>query len=75
MVVTHEMQFARDVSSRVVFMDDGYIVEEGKPEEIFSAPKEARTKEFLSRILGKTNEEKEEEGGVKYISMSEAVRK
>ena len=52
MVVTHEMQFARDVSSRVVFMDDGYIVEEGKPEEIFTSPKEARTKEFLSRILG-----------------------
>jgi ABC-type polar amino acid transport system ATPase subunit len=35
----------------VIFMDDGYIVEEGRPEEIFSAPKEARTKEFLKRVL------------------------
>jgi len=75
MVVTHEMQFARDVSSRVVFMDDGYIVEEGKPEEIFTNPKEERTKEFLSRILGNPNEEKQEEDGVKFLSMSETSRK
>ncbi len=50
-VVTHEMGFARDVSDRVIFMADGYIVEEGKPEEIFSAPKEERTRTFLSRVL------------------------
>lgn len=50
-VVTHEMGFARDVSDRVIFMSDGLIVEEGKPQDIFSNPKEARTKAFLSRIL------------------------
>lgn len=50
-VVTHEMQFARSVSSRVVFMDKGYIVEEGSPEEIFSRPREERTQVFLKRLL------------------------
>ena len=50
-VVTHEMEFARDVSSRVIFMDGGYIVEEGAPEEIFANPKMPRTREFLSRVL------------------------
>ena len=50
-VVTHEMGFARDVADRVIFMADGYIVEEGKPEEIFSHPKNDRTKTFLSRVL------------------------
>ncbi len=50
-VVTHEMGFARDVSDRVVFMSDGYIVEEGKPHEMFSNPKEERTRAFLSRVL------------------------
>lgn len=50
-VVTHEMAFARDVSNKVVFMDDGYIVEQGSPNDIFSNPKEKRTKEFLSRFL------------------------
>lgn len=50
-VVTHEMGFAKDVADRVIFMADGYIVEEGKPEEIFTVPKEERTKLFLSRIL------------------------
>ncbi len=50
-VVTHEMQFAREVSSRVVFMDAGIICEEGTPEEIFNAPKQERTKEFLARYL------------------------
>lgn len=50
-VVTHEMQFARDVSSRVVFMDDGVIVEEGSPDHIFNHPTQARTKEFLKRYL------------------------
>ena len=50
-VVTHEMGFARDVADRVIFMSDGYVVEEGKPEEMFTNPKNDRTKAFLSRIL------------------------
>ena len=50
-VVTHEMGFARDVADRVVFMSDGVIVEEGSPEEIFSNPKEQRTREFLNCVL------------------------
>lgn len=50
-VVTHEMAFARDVANKVVFMDDGIIVEEGAPSEIFTSPKEDRTREFLSRML------------------------
>jgi len=49
-VVTHEMGFARDVSNHVVFMDDGKIVEEGKPDDIFARPREERTKQFLKRI-------------------------
>ena len=53
-VVTHEMGFARDVADRVIFMADGYVVEEGKPERIFTAPKERRTQPFLSRILPAT---------------------
>src|SRR5438445_7122955 len=50
-VVTHEMQFARDVSDRVVFISDGVIVEQGDPEEIFKQPKHERTKLFLERLL------------------------
>ncbi|AZN42810.1 amino acid ABC transporter ATP-binding protein [Paenibacillus albus] len=50
-VVTHEMGFARDVASHVVFMDEGVIVEEGTPKEIFRMPKEERTKQFLKRIM------------------------
>lgn len=50
-VVTHEMGFAKEVSDRVLFMDGGYIVEEGKPEEVLSNPKEDRTKNFLSQVL------------------------
>lgn len=50
-VVTHEMGFARDVSDRVIFMDKGYIVEEGPPEEIFNRPQNQRTQEFLARVL------------------------
>lgn len=49
-IVTHEMAFARDVSSHVVFMADGVIVEEGTPEQIFGEPKKEQTKEFLSRF-------------------------
>ena len=48
-IVTHEMSFARDISSRVVFMDAGVIVEEGPPQQLFGAPKMERTREFLSR--------------------------
>ena len=51
-VVTHEMEFARDVSHRVIFMDKGVIAEEGNPEELFTNPKEERTKVFLQRYLG-----------------------
>ena len=50
-VVTHEMGFAREVSDRVIYMDEGKIIEEGTPEEIYNNPKNERTKEFLSRIL------------------------
>ena len=50
-VVTHEMGFAREVSNRVIFMDGGYIVEEGTPEEIFKNTKQERTKQFLSKVL------------------------
>lgn len=51
LVVTHEMAFARDVANKVVFMDGGVIVEQGSPDEIFTSPKEDRTKAFLSRML------------------------
>ncbi len=50
-VVTHEMGFAREVSDRVIFMDAGYIVEEGTPEELLSNPREARTIDFLNKVL------------------------
>ena len=50
-VVTHEMGFAREVGDRVIFMADGKIVEENTPEAFFAAPKEPRTKEFLSKVL------------------------
>lgn len=50
-VVTHEMDFARDVSTRVLFMNQGVILEEGSPEEIFEHPKNDRTKEFLKRFM------------------------
>ena len=50
-VVTHEMKFAQDVATHVVFMADGVVVEEGSAEDIFSHPKEARTRQFLQRIL------------------------
>jgi polar amino acid transport system ATP-binding protein len=50
-VVTHEMGFAREVGTRVIFMDDGRISEEGSPEQIFTSPKNDRTKAFLQKIL------------------------
>ncbi len=51
MVVTHEMGFAREVADRIVFMDDGVVVEEGTPEELLTRPREERTREFLSMVL------------------------
>ena len=50
-VVTHEMGFAREVADRIIFMDGGVIVEQGKPADIFGAPKSPRLKAFLSRNL------------------------
>ena len=58
-VVTHEMGFAHDVADRVIFMDGGYIVEQGTPDEVLRHPKEKRTREFLYRTL--RQDEKEEE--------------
>ena len=51
MVVTHEMGFAKEVASRVIFMDQGVICEEGTPEKLFNNPQNPRTKEFLRRVL------------------------
>lgn len=51
LVVTHEMGFAREVSDRVLFMDNGVILEDRNPKELFGNPKEERTKEFLSKVL------------------------
>ncbi|MBT0943624.1 amino acid ABC transporter ATP-binding protein [Streptococcus lutetiensis] len=50
-IVTHEMGFAREVANRVIFMDGGVIVEQGSPEDVFENTKEARTKDFLSKVL------------------------
>ena len=51
LIVTHEMEFAKEVADRVVFMDKGVIAEEGPPEQIFNNPTEERTKAFLKRTL------------------------
>jgi len=51
LVVSHEMGFTRQVSDRVVFMDEGVIVEQGPPEQIFENPREERTKKFLKQII------------------------
>jgi polar amino acid transport system ATP-binding protein len=51
LVVTHEMQFAREVADQVLFMDDGMVVEQGPPEQVIGSPREERTKSFLSRVL------------------------
>jgi polar amino acid transport system ATP-binding protein len=51
LLVTHEMRFAREVSDRVCFFDKGKIREEGKPEELFTSPREERTREFLRAVL------------------------
>ena len=50
-VVTHEMGFAKEVATRVIFMDGGKILEEGTPDEIFSNPQNPRTKDFLSKVI------------------------
>ena len=49
--VTHEMGFAREVADRILFIDDGVILEEGSPQQIFNNPQQARTREFFSKIL------------------------
>ena len=54
-IVTHEMAFARDVSSRVIFMDQGFVAEDTTPQEFFTNPKNPRSKEFLSRFIGDKN--------------------
>ena len=51
LIVTHEMGFAREVADRVLFMDEGYIVEEGTPAEVFGNPQHPRTKDFLNKVL------------------------
>ena len=51
LVVTHEMKFAREAANRVIFMDDGVIVEEGAPERVFGSPQNERTKSFLSKVM------------------------
>ncbi len=51
LIATHEMGFARDIASRVCFLDDGQILEQGSPQEIFASPKEPRTQQFLERII------------------------
>ncbi len=50
-VVTHEMGFAREAGDRMIFMDDGAIIEEGEPDEMFNNPRHERTREFLSQII------------------------
>jgi ABC-type polar amino acid transport system ATPase subunit len=62
LVVTHEMGFARDIADRVVFMADGIVVEEGTPQQIFSAPKNERTRQFLQSILERNAELEPGEG-------------
>ena len=70
MIVTHEMAFAREVADRVVFMDGGYIVEQGTPSEVIGDPQEARTKSFLHRVLNPMVIEADEltDEGVKDVS-------
>ena len=52
LVITHEMMFAKDASDRIVFMDDGLIVEEGVPSQLLFNPRQARTRQFLQRLSG-----------------------
>jgi polar amino acid transport system ATP-binding protein len=64
LVVTHEMGFARDVCDRVIFMADGMILEQGTPQQIFSAPRNERTRQFLQSILERNAELGEEPASV-----------
>jgi polar amino acid transport system ATP-binding protein len=50
-IVTHEMGFAREVSDRIIFLDDGVLLEEGSPEEFFNNPRTSRAKDFLEKVL------------------------
>jgi len=50
-IVSHEMGFAKDIANKIVFMDNGNVIEEGSPEEIFNTPKTRRAKEFLERVI------------------------
>jgi ABC-type histidine transport system ATPase subunit len=59
-VVTHEMDFARDVADRVVFMDQGNIVEQGPPQKVFTAPRSPRTRQFLQSVLNRGGDAEEE---------------
>ncbi|MFD0856446.1 amino acid ABC transporter ATP-binding protein, partial [Actinomadura adrarensis] len=61
LVVTHEMQFAREVADVVLFMDDGTIVEQGPPQEVIGNPREARTQTFLARVLNPTHQQPADE--------------
>lgn len=70
-VVTHEMQFAKDVSDRVIFMDQGVIAEEGMPDEVFNHPKNARTRQFLSRFMNRDEESAEAEADEEKTAVAE----
>ena len=59
LVVTHEIQFAREVADRVLFMDGGVVVEIGPPAEVIGAPREPRTREFLARVLNPLHQDAE----------------
>ena len=62
-IVTHEMSFARDVADWIIFMDGGYIVEQGKPEDVINNPQKERTKAFLERFHNVRKEANQEEIG------------
>ncbi len=72
MIVTHEMQFARDVSTRIFYMDEGIIYEEGTPNEIFDSPKRYKTRAFVKRL--KTLTLSVESLDYDFIGMSESIR-
>ncbi len=74
LVVTHEMGFAREVADRVVFMDGGVVVEEGVAEQVISAPKQSRTKEFLQRVLDPTHIDIAEVGSFGLRTFRHAAR-
>ena len=73
MIVTHEMQFARDVSTRIFYMDEGVIYEQGAPDEIFDSPKRDKTRAFVKRL--KTLTLSIESSDYDFIAMSESIRR